>query len=173
MFRFEEYDPHRHGGIRIFKSQIVNEVKGKTTTKPYEKSRLVVQGYADDGKRIVLTQSPTIQRASQRIVISLAPSLLLMDMTLWLRDITQAYTQADDQLQRTIIADLPAQLRDTYPKGIIMVVVKPRYGIAEAGAYWWSTFKHHTTTLDMETSTYDPYLLITKPTASGFGIVGM
>jgi hypothetical protein len=76
VFCFENYDLYRHGGIRIFKSQIVNEVKGKTTTKPYEKSRLVVQGYADDGKRIVLTQSPTIQRASQRIIITLAPSLL-------------------------------------------------------------------------------------------------
>ncbi|KAF1360357.1 hypothetical protein EJ07DRAFT_165511 [Lizonia empirigonia] len=174
VFRFEEYDPQRHGGIRVFKPRIVKEVKGKTTTKPYEKSCLVVQGYADDGKRIVLTQSPTIQRASQRIVIALAPSLLQMGMTLWLRDITQAYTQADDHLQRTIIADLPTQLRDAYPKGTIMVVVKPLYGIAEAGAYWWSTyFKHHTTTLGMETSTYDPCLLITKPTASGFGIVSM
>jgi hypothetical protein len=83
-------------------------------------------------------------------------------MTLWLWDITQAYTQADDDLQRTIIADLPMQLRDAYPKGTIMVVVKPLYGIAEAGAYWWSTyFKHYTTALDMETSTYDLCLLIT------------
>jgi len=35
-------------------------VKGKTTDQPYEKSRLVIQGYADDGKKIILTQSPTI-----------------------------------------------------------------------------------------------------------------
>jgi hypothetical protein len=76
VFRFEEYDPYLHGGIRIFKSRIVNKVKGKTTTKPYEKLRLVIQGYADNRKRIVLTQSPTIQRASQRIIIALAPSLL-------------------------------------------------------------------------------------------------
>jgi hypothetical protein len=135
MFCFKNYDLYCHSGIRIFKSRIVNEVKGKTTTKPYKKSRLVVQGYADDGKRIVLTQSPTIQCASQRIIIALAPSLLQMGMTLWLQDITQAYTQANDQLQRTIIADLPAQLQDAYPKGTIMVVVKPLYSIAEAGAY--------------------------------------
>lgn len=55
-----------------------------------------------------------------------------------------------------------------------MVVIKPLYGIAEAGAYWWSTyFKHHTEKLHMETSTYDPCLLITKVAADGFGIVGM
>ncbi|KAF7578000.1 hypothetical protein PtrM4_022400 [Pyrenophora tritici-repentis] len=178
VFRFEPFNLAKHGGIRIFKSRIVNEVKGKTTDKPYEKSRLVVQGYADDGKKIVLTQSPTIQRASQRIIIALAPVLIQMGMKLWLRDITQAYTQSDDRLQRTIIADLPVQLRKVYPQGTIMVVVKPLYGIAEAGAYWWSTyFKHHTTTLNMETSTYDPCLLISKATdagtTTGFGIVGM
>jgi hypothetical protein len=54
------------------------------------------------------------------------------------------------------------QLRDAYPKGTIIVVVKPLYSIAEAGAYWWLTyFKHHTTALDMETSTYNLCLLIT------------
>ena len=56
-------------------------------------------------------------------------------MKLWLRDITQAYTQSDDRLQRTIIADLPVQLRKVYLQGTIMVVVKPLYSIAEAGAY--------------------------------------
>ncbi|EFQ85084.1 hypothetical protein PTT_20063 [Pyrenophora teres f. teres 0-1] len=78
-------------------------------------------------------------------------------MKLWLQDITQAYTQSDDRLQ---------------------LVVKPLYGIAEAGAYWWSIyFKHHTTTLNIETSTYDPCLLISKATdartTTGFSIVSM
>ena len=149
-------------------------MKGKTTDKPYEKSRLVIQGYNDSDKALVLTQSPTIQRASQRLIIALAPSLIAKGMMLWLRDITQAYTQSDDALQRTIIADLPVQLRELYPDGTIMVVIKPLYGIAEAGAYWWSTyFKHHTNKLQMETSTYDPCLLISKSTAAGFGMVGI
>lgn len=30
VFRFETYDPIRHGGVRIFKSRIVKEIKGKT-----------------------------------------------------------------------------------------------------------------------------------------------
>ncbi|KAF2028537.1 hypothetical protein EK21DRAFT_90515 [Setomelanomma holmii] len=110
VFKFVVYDPKIHGGVRIFKSRIVNEVKGKTTDQPYEKSRLVIQGYNDSDKALVLTQSPTIQRASQRLIIALAPSLIAQGMLLWLRDITQAYTQSDDALQRTIIADLPVQL---------------------------------------------------------------
>ncbi len=42
---------------------MVRKVKGKTT-KPYEKSRLVIQGYNNEEKEAILTQSPTIQRAS-------------------------------------------------------------------------------------------------------------
>ncbi|CCU75476.1 hypothetical protein BGHDH14_bgh02505 [Blumeria hordei DH14] len=86
----------------------------------------------------------------------------------------QVYTQSDDPLQRTIIADLSVQLKDVYPQGTIMVVVKPLYGIAEAGAYWWSTyFKHHIEKLQMRTSTFDPCPLISTATGSGFGIVGI
>jgi hypothetical protein len=55
-----------------------------------------------------------------------------------------------------------------------MVVVKPLYGIAEAGTHWWATYSnHHKTKLSMETSTYDPCLLISTSDSEGFGIVGM
>ncbi|KAF1936271.1 hypothetical protein EJ02DRAFT_459660, partial [Clathrospora elynae] len=37
VFKFELYNEEAYGGIRIFKSRLVREVKGKTT-KPYEKS---------------------------------------------------------------------------------------------------------------------------------------
>ncbi|XP_044724430.1 transposable element tc1 transposase [Hirsutella rhossiliensis] len=49
VFTFELFDPTKHRGTRIFKSRLVREVKGKYI-KPYEKSRLVVQGYNDDEK---------------------------------------------------------------------------------------------------------------------------
>jgi hypothetical protein len=51
-------------GVRIFNSRFVDEVKNKGTKKAFAKSRLVVQAYNDKEKRIVLTQSPTIQRIS-------------------------------------------------------------------------------------------------------------
>ncbi len=46
VFAFEQYDKQKHAG-RIFKSRIVREVKGKQTSTPYEKSRLVIQAYND------------------------------------------------------------------------------------------------------------------------------
>ena len=174
VFRFERYDPRRHAGVRVFKSRMVHEIKGKATDNPYEKSRLVVQGYSDADKKMVLTQSPNIQRASQRVNLALAPPLLRQGKRIWLRDITQAYTQSETPLQRTILAELPKQIRHIYPEETIMAVIKPLYGIAEAGAHWWATyFKHHTEKLDMETSTYDPCLLVTGSESAHFAIVGM
>jgi hypothetical protein len=76
VFNFERYDPVKHDDIRIFKSRLVRKIKGKATNAPYEKSRLVIQGYQDNGKEIILTQSPTIQRASQRVIVILTPSLV-------------------------------------------------------------------------------------------------
>jgi hypothetical protein len=172
VFEFVRYDPEVHTG-RIFNSRLVNEVKGKGTDIPYEKSRLVIQAYNDLGKEVILTQSPTIQRASQRVILALAPALLQQGMTLSSRDISQAYTQATSFLVRRILAYPPKEIKDTFPLGTIMIVRKPLYGVPEAGTHWWATYnKHHKVELKMETSSYDPCLLITT-TREAFAIVGM
>ncbi|EAQ91626.1 hypothetical protein CHGG_03561 [Chaetomium globosum CBS 148.51] len=174
VFEFVKYDEDLHGDAEIFKSRIVNEIKGKTTDKPYEKSRLVVQGFGDAGKEAILTQSPTIQRASQRLILAIAPSLQRQGCLLWLRDITQAYVQSEKALQRKILAFLPQQIRHLYPEGTVMRVIKPLYGLAEAGTYWWVTYhNHHLKRLQMATSTYDPCLLISSPENPEFACVGM
>lgn len=173
VFRLEQFDPIKHGKMRIFNSRLVREVKGKGTDKPYEKSRLVIQGYDDDGKKVILTQAPTIQRCSQRIILALAPSLL-KSCSIYLRDITQAYVQSVTTLNRTILAHLPSQIKHLYPNGTIMIVLKPLYGIAEAGTHWWATYNtHHREKLHMISSSYDPCLLISTKETGSFGIVGM
>lgn len=173
VFRFELFDQKIHGAHRLFKARMVREVKGQHE-KPYEKSRLVIQGYNDSGKEAILTQSPTIQRASQRVITALAPSLLQIGMTVQLRDVTQAYVQSKTPLARTILAHLPKELAPKYPPNTIVRLVKPLYGIAEAGVHWWTTYhKHHRTELEMTTSTYDPCLLISTTGENCFGIVGM
>lgn len=164
--------------VRIFKSRMVREIKGSTTNAPYEKSRLVVQGYNDEKKHEILTQSPTIQRCSQRLILALAPYLRTFGMILMLRDITQAYPQSKTTLNREIYAQLPLELKEKYPEGTILRVVKPLYGIAEAGPHWFHTYQgHHKEKLNMETSSFDPCLLITKPDECSndecFAIVGL
>ncbi|KAI0994967.1 hypothetical protein K3495_g13215 [Podosphaera aphanis] len=177
VFEFTKFNPLQHSGERMFRSRLVNEVKGKATNTPHEKSRLVIQAYNDEGKEVILTQSPTIQRASQRLIAALAPSLLKLGNTnMYLRDVTQAYTNSKTMLNRLILAKLPRELVSAYPPDTIMIVRRPLYGIPEAGTHWWATYnKHHRENLRMIPSTYDACLLYTTSSISGnvFGIIGM
>jgi hypothetical protein len=90
IFQFEQYNPTKYQGIRIFNSRIINKIKNKATNIPYKKSRLVIQAYNNNRKEVILTQSPTIQRASQRVIVILVFLVIQLkkNMSLWFRDIT-------------------------------------------------------------------------------------
>jgi hypothetical protein len=64
----------------------------------------------DLGKQDILTQSPMIERGSQRLIIALAPSLIQMGESVQELDISQAYPQSKTDLCRTILAYLPKEL---------------------------------------------------------------
>jgi hypothetical protein len=133
-FKILKYNPEVHYR-RIFNLRLVQEIKGKNT-QPYKKSRLVLAGHSDQGKEEILTQSPTIQRISQRLLLSLGASLIATyDMHCELRDITQAYVQSKDKLLRTILAKPPKELQGTFPPGTILRVVQPLYRAAKSGLY--------------------------------------
>ena len=149
----------------------MDEVKNKGTAKAFEKSRLVVQAYADDEKQMVLTQSPTIQRVSQRLLLCLAA--IELDSKLYLRDISQAYVQSTTTLNRNFYIRPPMELADrlNLQNGFVLRVIKPLYGVPEAGNHWFKTYhSHHVKNLHMQQSTYDPCLL---HSTSPFGVVGL
>lgn len=75
-------------GTRIFKTRFVDEIKNEGTDRAYEKSRLVIQAFNDKGKETILTQSPTIQRVSQRLIICIAAMYPNSKIKLVLRDIS-------------------------------------------------------------------------------------
>jgi hypothetical protein len=94
-------------GTRIFDSRFIDEIKNEGTTKAYEKSRLVIQAYNDQGKNMILTQSPTIQRVSQRIILALAMTLkdkTGKSLSVYLCDIPQVYIQSRTPLVRDFFA---------------------------------------------------------------------
>jgi hypothetical protein len=170
VFQFvdESVVPH---GTRIFNSRFVDEVKHKGTDQAFEKSRLVVQAYNDQGKELILTQSPTIQRVSQRLILALAPTL---NCSVYVRDISQAYVQSTTHLNRDFYVRPPPEIDNILhlEKGTILKVIKPLYGIPEAGNHWFRTYhRHHTDKLNMAESSFDPCLLYTHGTA--FGVVGL
>jgi len=172
VFELVPYD-RSMDGKRIFRSRFVDEVKGKGTDNPFEKSRLVVQAFADNGKKQILTQSPTIQRVSQRLLLSLAATL--PEYSLYLRDVSQAYVQSTTPLARTIFAFPPRDLKGELPPDTVLRIVKPLYGIPEAGTHWFNTYhRHHREKLHMQVSTFDPCLLYTdNPELGLFGVVGL
>ena len=154
---------------RIFNSRFVDEIKDPGTDKAFEKSRLVIQAYNDPEKYLVLTQSPTIQRASQRIILCIAA--ITASLGVYLRDITQAYTQSTSNLVRIFYAYSPPELDIGVDN--VLRIIKPLYGIPEAGNHWFNTYhRHHLEKLQMIQSTYDPCLLSTKP-GDPFGLLGL
>lgn len=160
-------------GTRIFNSRFVDEIKNSGTHKAFEKSRLVVQAYADQGKDLVLTQSPTIQRVSQRLILCITAIMQDENTKLYLRDISQAYVQSTTTLNRSFYVNPPQELTTELgiPQSSILKVVKPLYGVPEAGNHWFKTYHaHHTQNLAMDQSSYDPCLLYSN---QPFGIVGL
>ncbi len=141
---------------RIFGSRFVDQVKNEGTEKAFEKSRLVVQAFNDSEKHGILTQAPTIQRASQRLIIAL--SLAIPQLSLHLRDITQAYTQSRSELARDVFILAPVEMG--LSARTVLRVILPLYGIAESGTHWFQTYhKHHVERLGMTPSTFDTCLL--------------
>jgi len=59
-------------------------------------------------------------------------------VALYLRDILQAYVQSNTYLSRDIFIRPPLELN--LQLGIILRVVKPLYGVPEAGNYWFKTY---------------------------------
>lgn len=133
VFQIVPYEPSMNGE-RIFNTRLVNEMKGMPN-EPYKKTRMVVQGHSDKGKKEILTQSPTIQQSSQQISLAIAPSL--SHCAVYLRDIIQAYVQLETPLKRIILARLPKEIAAQYPPNMIMQIIKPLYGLTEAGIYWY------------------------------------
>ena len=159
---FKIVDPTTLSGRqRLFGCRFVDEIKYKDG-QPYEKSRLVIQAHHDQGKKDILTQSPTIQRASQRIIVCLS---MLLPMKLYTRDISQAYVQSTTNLARQLFVKPP---KDVNLGDNILQVVRPLYGVPEAGTHWFKTYHtHHVQKLNLTVSTFDPCLMYSTEAVVG------
>jgi hypothetical protein len=112
----------------------MHEIKGKNN-KFYKKSRWIIQGYNNRGKKSILTQFPTIQRMSQRLIMIITMPLIIENYVLKLRNITQVYPQLSFEFKREIFAKLPKELRNAYPPDTIIQIIRPLYRIAESGVH--------------------------------------
>ena len=119
--------------MRIFNSRFVDEIKNADTESAFEKSRLVMQTYNDSIKHFVLTQSPTIQRVSQRLILCLAA--IVFSIKLYFRDVIQAYVQFNIRLNRDFYIKAPYELASMLEveNGSIVKIMKSLYEVPEVG----------------------------------------
>ena len=120
-------------GMRIFNSRFVDEVKNVDTDSTFEKSRLMMQTYNDSTKHLVLTQSPTIQRVNQRLILCLAA--IIFSTKLYLRNVIQAYIQFNIRLNRDFYIKASYELASMLgvENGNIIKIMKSLYEIFEVG----------------------------------------
>lgn len=111
-------------GTRVFGSRLVDELK-RVDAGVLIKSRLVVQNYADEGSAQIATKPPTVQRFTQRSVLSLAACL--PDSSAFIRDITKAYVQSEENMEREVFIKPPEEL--DLASDIVLKVEKALYGI--------------------------------------------
>ncbi len=118
--------------VRIFNSRFVDEIKHSDISQAYEKSRLMIQTYNDHEKTLMLTQASIIQRMSQRIILVIAASTS-ENHHLYLKDITQIYTQSKSLLNRMFFIRSPPDLN--LSNDAILRIIKPLYDVSKAKAH--------------------------------------
>ena len=125
-------------GIRIYGTRFVGSFKtvGDVTNL---KSRLIAQNYQDEDAKTIATKSPTIQRASQRMICITGASHKRHRP--YNRDMPQAYVQAKTPLERTIYLEAPEEM-GLQPDECLLVI-RPLYGILESDLHWFLTFQDH------------------------------
>ncbi len=121
--------------VRIFNFRFVDDIKHFDIDKVFEKSRLVVQTFNDQNKNLVLTQSSTIQRVSQRLIV--CDIVVFSKMNLYLRDIIQTYVQSITSLNRDFFVCSFVELIKhlDIDTNSILKIVKSLYDVFEADNY--------------------------------------
>jgi hypothetical protein len=147
--------------VRIFNFRFVDEIEHSGIADVYERFRLVIQTYNDHDKTLMLTQSSTIQRMSQRIILALTA---IIKHNLYLRDIIQAYVKSKISLNKEFFIRSFFEL--DLSKNSILRVIKSLYKVFETETHWFNTYQKHVE------STFDSCLLhIVEFINQNFGIV--
>jgi hypothetical protein len=120
--------------VRIFNFRFVDEIKHSNISQTYEKSRLMIQTYNDHEKTLMLTQAFIIQRMSQRIILVIAVSIS-ENHHLYLRNITQTYTQSKNSLNRMFFIRSSFDLSIDLSDDAILRIIKSLYDVSKAKAH--------------------------------------
>jgi len=133
------------------------------------KARFVIGGHRDKQKHLMVHNSATLQPQSIRLLLSLAHA---NDFAIWTADVTQAYLQSTDPLLRDIYITKQIPEFELAPHECLKLM-KPLYGLCDAGDLWASTMdKHHRIDLGLKSLRSDPALYISTKDGKVNGFSG-
>lgn len=120
----------------------VDAIKNVGTEEEMPKSRLVGQGHKDISKPFIVHNVSALRQSSTRLLVSTSAVLRIR---LSLHDVDQAYLQSKGKLTRDIYLQLCQKdaLLFGLPKGELLQVLLPLYGIPDSGDYWDVTVAAH------------------------------
>lgn len=134
------------------------------------KARLVAMGHLDAMKDYIINEAPTLMRHAFRLILAIAS---IMDLTVYSRDVKQAYLQAGAPLQRPIYMH-PPKGYEKVSEGSMLKLKKPLHGVTEAGSYWHNTYERfYKKDMKMESFLLDPCFFYKKEGNQLTGMVGI
>lgn len=113
-------------------------IKNKGTVREVFKERYVVERHLNKEKNILVHNSTATSQQSIRLIMSIAT---IFGFEIWSEDMSQAYFQGAEQILRKfyIAGKSEFELEDDE----LLEIMRPIYGLADAGDYWHATFHRH------------------------------
>lgn len=109
----------------------------KPDESPRLKARFVLGGHVDKDRNRIVHDTRTVRPESTRMLIALAT---IFGMKISLADWRQGYTQSKSPLLRKVFVR-PNELQ--LNENELVQVLRPVYGLADAGEYWSDTLSNH------------------------------
>jgi Reverse transcriptase (RNA-dependent DNA polymerase) len=145
-------------GANTLSDRYVLAIKDGGTSKERYKARFVVQGHKVLEKKAIVHDASAVSQRGIRLVFALAA---IFGWKLWTEDVRQAFIQTAGTLLRNVYlvnlrgAEAELHLR---PEQALRLL-KPLYGLADAGDLWHAEFSdHHREILRMEELDSEPAL---------------
>ena len=136
-------------GANILRGRYILSIKDFGTDREIWKARYVIQGHRDIEKDIMVRTSTNIQQGSLRLLFSFAG---ILGFKIWTQDVTQAYLQSNGVLSRDVFLEKPAPELELLP-GRALKLLKPLYGLADSGDFWYREISEYHRGLGMKTLT--------------------